>query len=92
MENLGAKLRCLILENEGDRDDIYSDVLNFINYTYGWISVEDRHPEIGHDLLIWDGEVKFGFFEDGRFQTEYYYLDDAIYWMYAPEAPNKEAL
>lgn len=29
--NLEKKLRKIILENEGDRDDIYSDVLNLVN-------------------------------------------------------------
>ena len=29
-EKLQAKLRQIILENEGDRDDIYSDVLLFV--------------------------------------------------------------
>jgi hypothetical protein len=29
-EKLQAKLRQIILENEGDRDDIYSDVFDFV--------------------------------------------------------------
>jgi len=30
-QQLQAKLRSIILENEGDRDDIYSDVLGFVS-------------------------------------------------------------
>lgn len=30
LEKLQVKLRQIVLENEGDRDDIYSDVLEFV--------------------------------------------------------------
>jgi Protein of unknown function (DUF551) len=62
-----------------------------------WISVEDRLPELGESVLIWDGQCRrVGFYlKTGEY---YYYWEstddeyplDITHWMPLPEPPETE--
>jgi len=52
IEKLEAKLRQLILQNEGDRDDIYSDILNFVKpFVEGLIDISEPKGAYSRDAL-----------------------------------------
>lgn len=60
-----------------------------------WISVKERLPEEGEDVLAYLGEGIFGIcwlLKDGYWETRdsFLYPDDVTHWMPLPEPPKEE--
>lgn len=69
-----------------------------------WISVKDRLPKIGVEVLIFDADSSNDFHDvwslarDEEYDDigwndkngDWYYLDDVTHWMPLPEPPQKE--
>ena len=60
-----------------------------------WISVKERLPEVGEDVLAYLGEGIFGIcwlLKDGYWETRdsFLYPDDVTHWQPLPEPPKEE--
>jgi hypothetical protein len=69
---------------------IYDDLINAVNEMptiepkQEWISVNDRLPEEGVQVLVyWDDGFEIGRYVGGE-------VGDGVYWMPLPEPPEKE--
>lgn len=66
-----------------------------------WISVKEKYPEEGKDVLVWDGNLNldnipsyeiaaYRLFNNGSFFISgTYSLQNIIYWMLLPEPPKE---
>lgn len=75
------ELRRIILENEGDRDDIYADVVRLLKRG-NWISVKDQLPVDEGKVLLY-GEPFFGE-STPEMETGLYYDEESgkfLFWI-----------
>ena len=55
-----------------------------------WISIDEEDPEKNLSVIIFDGELKMGYF-DGAFWFETnnpYFNHNVTHWMYLPNSPK----
>ena len=86
---------CKTSSNEPRAKDVLNDAADAIEELLAavphWISVEERLPEIGRSVLLFNGAVHIGWRVDGkrfRFLSERF-PDHPTHWMALPESPEE---
>lgn len=75
--------------------DTLLDMIDEESTVFGWISVKDRLPEKGVEVLVWSWHTKltrvWTLDEGGVWEDEYGYLqdfEDVTHWMPIPPTPE----